>query len=143
MTRRMVDRNFDPKKQLLVRRAFSAAGRTFQAGDDFNWKRLAINMRRVKQMFDAGHLMHTDEDLVSDDDKETESVDNAQADVQNQTDQQGDGGDPLTATPDNSDLDVDSLVVLQAIATREGAALKSTKAAQRQSIIENRANKVS
>lgn len=128
MARRIVERVFNPKQPLLVRRAFSAAGRTFQQGDSFDWKRMSISTRRVALMFDSGHLYHADDSEAVAEAVVEEVVTEA---VVTETEQ--------TPPPaDNSDLEVDSLVVLQAIAQREGAALKSTKAAQRQAIIDKR-----
>ena len=128
MARLIADRVFNPKQPLLVRRAFSAAGRTFQQGDSFDWTRLAISTRRVSLMFEAGQLYHADD---------SEAV--AEAVVEVVVTQEETPAVEQTPPPaDNSDLEVDSLVVLQAIAQREGAALKSTKAAQRQAIIDKR-----
>ena len=124
MARLIVKRVFNPKEPILARRAFSAAGRTFQPGDVFNWSRLSVSPRRVRQMYDAGMLMHSDEPVAEETVVETETVVATEI--------------PPAPPADNSDLDVESLVVLQAIAKREGAAFKSTKAAQRQSIIEKR-----
>jgi hypothetical protein len=120
MARLIVKRVFNPNEPILARRAFSAAGRTYQPGDVFDWKRLSVSVRRVRLMYDAGTLVHSDEPVVQ------ETV---QESVQET---------PPAPPADNSDLDVDSLVVLQAIAQREGAVLKSTKIAQRQSIVSNR-----
>jgi hypothetical protein len=130
MARLIADKVFNPKQPLLVRRAFSAAGRTFQQGDSFDWTRLAISTRRVSLMFEAGQLYHADDaKKVVTETVVTETV--VTETVVTETEQ--------TPPPaDNSDLDVDSLVVLQAIAQREGATLKSTKAAQRQAIIDKR-----
>ena len=126
MVRRIVERSFDHKKPVVVRRAFSAAGRTFQEGSDFPWQILSIAVRRVRQMFDSGMLIHPGEYADNTDDtNDVQSTDTGSA--------------PPPAPPvDNSDLEVDSLVVLQAIAQREGAQLKTTKSAQRQAIIDKR-----
>jgi len=127
MARLTAEKVFNSKQPLLVRRAFSAAGRTFHPGDLFRWDRIAVSLRRTKLMFDAGMLMHSDQEI----DIEAEQTELQTTEVQ-QTEK-------ITPPPaDNSDLDVDSLVVLQAIAQREGAVLKTTKAAQRQSIVDRR-----
>jgi len=55
---RLIENNFDPAKPLVVRRFFVAAGRHFKIGDDFDWRRLSVDQRRVKQLFDIGKLMH-------------------------------------------------------------------------------------
>lgn len=55
---RLIENNFDPAKPLVVRRFFVAAGRHFKIGDDFDWRRMSVDQRRVKQLFDIGKLMH-------------------------------------------------------------------------------------
>jgi hypothetical protein len=55
---RLIERTFEPTQPLVARRFFVAAGRHFQPGDTFDWKRLSIAQRRVKQLFDNGKLMH-------------------------------------------------------------------------------------
>ena len=55
---RLIDRTFNPNEPVVVRRHFVAAGRHFKIGDDFDWKRLAVDQRRVKQLYDVGKLMH-------------------------------------------------------------------------------------
>ena len=55
---RLIDRTFNPNEPVVVRRHFVAAGRHFRIGDDFDWKRLAVDQRRVKQLYDVGRLMH-------------------------------------------------------------------------------------
>jgi hypothetical protein len=55
---RIVERVFDPSKPLIVRRFFAGAGRHWNPGDEFPWRRLAIDTRRVRLMFEAGKLMH-------------------------------------------------------------------------------------
>jgi hypothetical protein len=116
MTRRIVERNFDPKKPLVARRDFVAAGRHYSVGDAFDWKRLSVAQRRVAQMFESNHVGHPDEQ------PEQEIVDTT----------------PPPAPPQTSDLDVDSLAQLQAIARAEGAPIKTTKIAQRDAIIAHR-----
>jgi hypothetical protein len=55
---RLVERVFDPSKPLFVRRFFAGAGRHWNPGDEFPWRRLAIDARRVRLLFDSGKLMH-------------------------------------------------------------------------------------
>lgn len=59
---RLIERAFDPKRPLVARRHLVAAGRHFKIGDPFDWRRMSVDQRRVRQLFDAGKLMHTDED---------------------------------------------------------------------------------
>ena len=55
---RIPSNEFNPAVPVLVRRFFVAAGRHWNPGDVFTWQRLAVAQRRVKQLFDAGKLMH-------------------------------------------------------------------------------------
>lgn len=55
---RIPSSEFNPAVPVLVRRFFVAAGRHWSPGDLFTWQRLAVDQRRVKQLFDAGKLMH-------------------------------------------------------------------------------------
>lgn len=55
---RLIDRSFDPTQPLVARRFFVAAGRHFNPGDAFDWKRLSVDQRRTKLLFEAGKLMH-------------------------------------------------------------------------------------
>lgn len=111
MARRLVERTFDPKKPLVARRDFVAAGRPYKVGDAFDWKRLAVAQRRVLQMFEANIVGHVDEAV-----------------------------EPPPAPPvnTNEDLNIDSLAALQEIARNEGAPIKTNKVAQREAIIAHR-----
>ncbi len=55
---RLIERTFNPSVPVVVRRMFVAAGRHWNPGDVFDWPRLAIAQRRVRQLFDNGKLMH-------------------------------------------------------------------------------------
>jgi hypothetical protein len=55
----------DLNKPLVVRRFFVAAGRHLNPGDPFEWRRWAIDQRRVRQLFDAGKIMHGTATLAS------------------------------------------------------------------------------
>ena len=123
MTRRLVERTFDPKKPLVARRDFVAAGRTFSPGDAFDWKRMAVAQRRVSQMFEANLVGHPDD---------------AVAEVEDTTPPPAPPKEVLTADVNA----VDSLAELQAIARAEGAPIKTTKVAQRDAIIAHRAGGV-
>jgi len=52
------ERVFDPTKPVVARRFFVAAGRHFNPGDVFDWKRSSVDQRRVRLLFDAGKIMH-------------------------------------------------------------------------------------
>lgn len=55
---RQISREFHPAVPVYVRRFFVAAGRHWNPGDVFDWQRLSVAQRRVKQLFDNGKLMH-------------------------------------------------------------------------------------
>lgn len=57
---RLISREFNPTAPVVVRRFFVAAGRHWNPGDLFNWRQISVSQRRVKQLFDAGKLMHAD-----------------------------------------------------------------------------------
>lgn len=118
MTRRLVERTFNPKKPLVARRDFVAAGRHFKVGDSFDWTRLSVAQRRVAQMFDANIVGHTDEEQAPPPAPPTP--------------------EPEVVATTNDDLNVDSLAALQEIARAEGAPIKTTKIAQREAIIAHR-----
>jgi hypothetical protein len=61
----MPERAFDPSRPVVARRFFVAAGRHFNPGDSFDWTRLAVDQRRVRQMFEAGKLEHTPAEPVA------------------------------------------------------------------------------
>lgn len=58
---RLIKRDFDPKQPLVARRYFVAAGHHFPIGAPFPWKRLMIDLRRVRLLFEAGKVMHPKE----------------------------------------------------------------------------------
>lgn len=118
MTRRLVERTFDPKKPLVARRDFVAAGRHYRVGDPFDWTRLAVAQRRVTQMFDANLVGHVDE---------VQTPPPAPPEKE-----------PEVVKTTNDDLNVESLAALQEIARAEGVAIKATKIAQREAIAAHR-----
>ena len=54
------ERVFDPARLVYVRRPFVAAGRHLDVGTEFKWRQWAIDVRRVRQLFDNGKLTHRD-----------------------------------------------------------------------------------
>jgi len=54
----VAERTFNPTQPVIVRRFFVAAGRHFNPGDTFDWKRMSVDQRRVRLLFEAGKLMH-------------------------------------------------------------------------------------
>lgn len=64
MARRIKERTFDPKKELVVRRAFTANGRKYMPGQPFDWEKKAIPVRRVATLFSANMIDHLDKKAV-------------------------------------------------------------------------------
>jgi hypothetical protein len=126
MTRRIEPKTFSSGDTMIVRRPFRAAGKLWPKGTIFPWRQLSVSADKARRMFESGHLraQAVEEDQV-DDTTPVQDTTPAPA-VQTTTE------DP------NADLDVDNLVVLRAIAEREGASLKSSKVAQRDAIIAHR-----
>jgi hypothetical protein len=102
MAKLVPDRVLDLKKPLVARRPFTAAGRHYEVGAPVDWRKMLATPRRIKQMFDAGTLMHgeaaaeatakdieklaaaieedvDDEDDDADDDDEDEELDDVPA----------------------------------------------------------------
>jgi len=55
---RLIDRPYDPNRPLVVRRFFVAGGRHFSPGDTFDRRKVLVTPRRLRQLFDAGKLVH-------------------------------------------------------------------------------------
>ena len=51
---------FDKARPVVVRRPFNENGRRRAPGETFDWQRMAIGLRRVAQLFEAGYLRHDD-----------------------------------------------------------------------------------
>lgn len=62
---RLVTRVFDPAQPLFARRAFVAAGHHFSPGDAFDWQRLAVDVRRTRQLYESGKLAHDEAAVAS------------------------------------------------------------------------------
>ena len=58
----------DLSKTVYVRKPFKSAGRNLLIGQPFDWKKLAVDQRRVRMMWEQRYLTHqepeTDEDDV-------------------------------------------------------------------------------
>lgn len=153
---RLIERIFDPAKPLVARRFFVAAGRHFNPGDAFDWRRMSVDQRRVRLLFDAGKLDHPAvvqatptpvapiAQEVQDDDIHHIAVTAAAADGQPASTEQvtvdlvandlivdrpsvGDG-------PASDGLDDLAMPELRAIAEAEGAPFKVSRADQREAI---------
>jgi hypothetical protein len=71
----------DNTKPLLVRKPFRANGRPFEVGAPFDWSRMVITERRVRQLFDAGFIHHREEKKVAPKKVETKKVEAKKADT--------------------------------------------------------------
>jgi hypothetical protein len=125
---RLVSREFDQARPTYARRTFISNGRRYKSGDLFDWRRIALSVRKAKQLFDSGHLGHLN------DDKPVEpvvEVKPAEIEVED--------NEILAAVVDGDELDeIDDMKELRVIADAEGAPYKVSKADQRQAIRDNR-----
>lgn len=107
---RLISREFDATQPTYARRKFISNGRRYAPGDLFDWRRLSLSQRKAKMLFDGGHIGHQGSKVV----------------------------EPITPTEtDELDL-IEDMKELRAIAHAEGAAIKVSKADQRQAIRDNR-----
>lgn len=125
---RIVSREFDQARPTYARRAFIANGRRYKSGDLFDWRHIALNVRKAKQLFDSGHLGHrNDDDAVAD------------VVVAKPIEIEVEDNEILAAAVDGDELDaIDDMKELRVIADAEGAPYKVSKADQRQAIRDNR-----
>jgi len=108
-------RRFDVRLPLKVRLSFRMAGRDFTPGEPFDWRHLAIPMRRVRQLFDMGKIEASGPASESEPQPSPEPQ------------------------PIKDDLDaMDSMLDLRDVAELEGAPLKRSKEEQRQAIRDHR-----
>jgi hypothetical protein len=148
------ERFFDPTLPLVVRRFFVAAGRHFNPGDTFDWKRLAVNQRRTRQLFEAGKLMHGPAaaplpraavekraEIVLPDAAPFIAVEMQDEDAHHVAIMAAALADePPAATAEDDGLDVLDMKALREIADVENAPFRVSREAQRQAIRENRRN---
>jgi len=112
---RLIPREFDATKPTFARRAFTANGHKFAPGKAFDWKSMSLSQRKAKTLFDSGHIGHQ------------ESAPPVVALAVEES--------PVAV--DELDL-IEDMKELRAIAYAEGAAIKVSKADQRQAIRDNR-----
>ena len=113
MVNKLTERVFNPGEPVYARRAITANGHKFNPGDVFDWRKMAVNQRRVRQLFDDGKLMHARVEPVT----VVEPV----------------------AVAEQDDLDlIDDMKELRRIADEIGAPYKVSKADQRQAIRDHR-----
>ena len=145
---RLIDRSFNPNVPVYVRRFFVASGRHWNPGDLFDWQRLSVAQRRVKQLFDNGKLMHLDEMPASDlaglqarESAGAAKVARAPAPAgepempPNEPETVAASAEKYEIVDDLTDLDMKSL---RAIAAEEDAPTRVSREAQREAIRENR-----
>jgi len=120
-------RNFDPSRTVYVRKAFNGSGRHYQPNDVFNWKRLKVSQRRVRQLFDAGRLKHDEQEVQQD--QRADKPKSKRIDTED--------GPVSVQTPDELD-DISDMKELQRIAREEGAKTTTSKTLQRKHIRDNR-----
>lgn len=144
---RLISREFNPHAPVYVRRFFVAAGRHWNPGDVFDWPRLAVAQRRVKQLFDNGKLMHEapapESDWAGLQARESvspprEPVITSQPSVETETE---DATILASAAEPVDELDALDMKALREIAAAEDAPTRVSREAQREAIRENRRNK--
>lgn len=140
---RLIDRTFNPDEPVVARRHFVAAGRHFNIGDSFDWKRMAVNQRRVKQLYDAGKLMHRDlataQRPAPDDKSKTVKETKPDSDASEAADTATEAA-PLASTNDEPQDDLTDLSMkeLREIADVEKAPTRVSRKEQREAIREHR-----
>jgi hypothetical protein len=140
---RLIERIFDPRRPLIARRFFVAAGRHYNPGDAFDWRRMAVDQRRVKLLFDAGKLMHPDTDAAPEAEPliEVAAVGAVPAPTIAQEVEDEDAHHIAATEPAeqvSDDLDGLNMSQLRAIALAENAPSRVSRAEQREAIRENR-----
>jgi hypothetical protein len=141
---RLIERVFDPSKPLYVRRFFAGAGRHWNPGDEFPWRRLAMDARRVRLLFEAGKLTHDGASFSAEADwTGMQSADQAAyvepAPVSVEMQDEDIHHAAVTAPASEPDgLDDLNMVELRAIAAAEGAPTRVSRSDQREAIREHR-----
>lgn len=150
---RLVERTFDPTQPLVARRYFVAAGRHFKIGDPFDWKRLSVDQRRTKLLFEAGKLMHPHQETAQNPAPKPKAEPAGEPDL-TPTEIDDPKPDVVLEQHDEPDTEISEVVVeaavddglddlnmkeLRKIAYAEGAASRTSKDAQIEAIREHRA----
>lgn len=145
--------SFDSGRECYARREFRSGGRVFPVGSHFPWRQLAVNLRRVKQMYDAGKLSHepvpgfenTQPQPYQPEEapqEATESISEALSEDPGVHSDTSEGAEENTLPEAPLDLpevtESMSMSDLRAIAESEGAPKKLSKAEQVAAILENR-----
>lgn len=143
---RLISREFNPTTPVHVRRFFVAAGRHWNPGDLFDWPRLSVAQRRVKQLFDAGKLMHANDggEIAGPGDTalmgEKPSEQTRIAEPASTLPPTAAATAASAATPQD-ELDDLNMKELRVIAEREGAPSRVSRESQRDAIRETRRGK--
>lgn len=58
MAKAYKERVFDPSQPLVAAKPFTAAGRRFEVGAAFDWRKMAVDQRRVRNMFEIRLVDH-------------------------------------------------------------------------------------
>jgi hypothetical protein len=141
MPRPLTQEVFDATKPVIARKKFIANGRHYKPGDEFDWRRQAVDQRRVVQMFTMGMLRHKglNEELIDAPKAPLKSKSSPPPSSSVSADiPPASGGED--APTDSDELDgIDNMIELREIAKAEGAPLKVSKVDQRQAIRDHRA----
>lgn len=128
---RIPTREFNASVPVVVRRFFVANGRHWDVGAEFNWRQLAVERRRVKQLFDAGKLMHPVEGAMVQPVTPTEPI-------ETETETADEGVVHATPAEPQDDLDDLDMKQLREIADSLEVPYRVSREAQRDSIREAR-----
>jgi hypothetical protein len=143
------ERTFDPAKPVVARRFFVAAGRHFNPGDVFDWRRSSVDQRRVRLLFDAGKLMHPETPALSIGAKAAVTTAAPSIAVETQDDDihhiavttAAQDDQPAATEQVTDELDDLGMKELREIAQAENAPFRVSREAQREAIRENRRGK--
>lgn len=124
---RLIERKFDPARPVYARKYFIASGRKYVPGDAFDWKAAMVTPRRAQQMFDAGKLMHKNDEVTPE--RKKPEVTPQRNPLESL--------DYYDAPSDDLDA-IDDMKELRRIADEIGAPYKVSKADQRQAIRDHR-----
>lgn len=88
--------HFSTAPVFVTIRAFRFQGKSYEIGDEFNWRKLACPMRRLRQLYDSKFIDPITEEVVTGDLGDSGTVDKADssddqtADLDNETNDLGD-----------------------------------------------------
>jgi len=124
---RLIERNFDPRKEIFVRRNFTANAKKFDRGSAFNWRQIALDVKAVKRLYDAGYLYHEENQPAT---KQEYTPEPIKPEYTPKSEDQ-----EILSVASGDDLDaIDDMKELRAIANEIGAGYKVSKVDQREAI---------